>query len=60
MGSMESRHSEKSYLYQLLKAQAFNGSIAELITNMKAIMEPEDIAHVERQIAELLEQIAKQ
>ena len=49
----EIRTTLKSWYYDLLKTKKENGSIDDLINKTEAIMEAEDVAYVEKKIAEL-------
>ncbi|MCL2088915.1 MAG: hypothetical protein FWH14_05490 [Oscillospiraceae bacterium] len=44
--SIETRHTEKSILFQLLKAM-HTGDIASMESSLRATMEPEDVKLVE-------------
>ncbi|MDR1664093.1 MAG: hypothetical protein LBR83_04115 [Clostridiales bacterium] len=46
--SVETRHTEKNILFQLLKA-ADAGDLQEIIFNLCATMEPEDVELVKKQ-----------
>jgi len=54
---IEIRTTQKAFLFDLLKAKADSGNaekaLNSLITKMEAIMEEEDVAYVEKKIAEL-------
>ena len=49
--SIETRHTEKNILFQLLKAQ-ITGDWETVADNLMAIMEPEDVELVQKRIAE--------
>ncbi|MCL2633654.1 MAG: hypothetical protein FWD34_03970 [Oscillospiraceae bacterium] len=49
---IEIRTTQKALLYDMLKAKMENGSIDDLIKKMKASMEAEDFAYVEKIINE--------
>jgi len=49
---VEIRTTQKTYLYDLLKAKKDNQSIDEVIKKLKASMEAEDFAYVEKIINE--------
>jgi len=57
--ALETRHTEKNLLFSLLKAQKYNPVLAqakemkEIVLQLKATMEPEDVELVLKQIAEL-------
>ena len=59
--SLETRHTEKSILFSLLKAQKINPEIAkinefnEIVFQLKATMEPEDVELVIKQVTEYLQ-----
>jgi len=48
----EIRTTQKAMLYDLIKAKNENKPIDQLISKMKAMMEAEDFAHVEKIIEE--------
>jgi len=55
--SIEIRTTQKAFLFDLLKAKIDSNdaekALNSLITKMEAIMEEEDVAYVEKKIAEL-------
>jgi len=52
--SVETRHTEKNILFWLLKAETFE-DIKDIIANLMATMEPEDVELVMKRLAELKE-----
>ncbi len=52
--SLETRHTEKNMLYNLLLAIKGNSTIEQVASNLMATMEPEDVKLVEKAIDDFL------
>ena len=50
--SVETRHTEKNILYKLLRCENFS-DLEDVIANLIATMEPEDVELVKAQVAEM-------
>ena len=50
--SVETRHTEKSMLFQLLKIRSGHGDVNEVIAHITAVMEPMDVELVEKRFNE--------
>ena len=59
--SLDKRHTEKNILFDLLRAQALNPALAEfrefgdVVYQLIATMEPEDVELVEKRVAEYIQ-----